>query len=97
MSQRSPRGQFLHSTRLPHLLAPSAYHDPDWFERERERVFAPFYRASSALQTNPGGAGLGLAIVADIAALHGATLALLDAMGGGLLVRVTFPPAETAA
>jgi two-component system sensor histidine kinase TctE len=58
---------------------------------ERERVFAPFYRASSTLQVNPGGAGLGLAIVADIAALHGATLALLDgADGRGLLVRVVF-------
>jgi len=68
---------------------------------ERERVFAPFYRAAAALQINPGGAGLGLAIVADIAALHGATLALLDrpagsvlpdnAAGNGLLVRVAFP------
>jgi two-component system sensor histidine kinase TctE len=59
---------------------------------ERERVFAPFYRAASALQINPGGAGLGLAIVADIAALHGATLALLDKpAGSGLLVRVAFP------
>ncbi|HEX8603151.1 MAG TPA: sensor histidine kinase N-terminal domain-containing protein [Pseudoduganella sp.] len=61
---------------------------------ERERVFAPFYRASSSLQINPGGAGLGLAIVADIAALHGATLALLDrpaGSGSGLLVRVAFP------
>jgi two-component system sensor histidine kinase TctE len=59
---------------------------------ERERVFAPFYRASSALQINPGGAGLGLAIVADIAALHGATLSLLDRpAGNGLLVRVAFP------
>ncbi len=58
---------------------------------ERERVFAPFYRAASALQINPGGAGLGLAIVADIAALHGATLALLDKpAGSGLLARVAF-------
>ena len=58
---------------------------------ERERVFAPFYRAPSSMAVNPGGAGLGLAIVSDIAALHGAALALLDGAGGrGLLVRVTF-------
>jgi len=58
---------------------------------ERERVFAPFYRAPSSMAVNPGGAGLGLAIVSDIAALHGAALALLDGTGGrGLLVRVAF-------
>jgi two-component system sensor histidine kinase TctE len=62
---------------------------------ERERVFAPFYRAASSMQVNPGGAGLGLAIVSDIAALHGASLALDDGAGGkGLLVRVTWPAAD---
>lgn len=62
---------------------------------ERERVFAPFYRAASSMQVNPGGAGLGLAIVSDIAALHGATLALLDGAGGkGLLVRVLLPAGD---
>lgn len=61
---------------------------------ERERVFAPFYRAASSMQVNPGGAGLGLAIVSDIAALHGASLTLDDGAGGkGLLVRVTLPGA----
>jgi two-component system sensor histidine kinase TctE len=58
---------------------------------EREKVFAPFYRASATLERNPGGAGLGLAIVRDIAALHGATVTLADAAGPqGLLVRVAF-------
>ncbi|MBA5606978.1 sensor histidine kinase N-terminal domain-containing protein [Duganella sp. FT3S] len=58
---------------------------------EREKVFAPFYRASATLERNPGGAGLGLAIVRDIAALHGATVTLADAVGPqGLLVRVAF-------
>jgi two-component system sensor histidine kinase TctE len=49
---------------------------------ERERVFAPFYRAASAQQANPSGAGLGLAIVRDIAAAHGASVALSDAGHG---------------
>jgi len=61
---------------------------------ERERVFAPFYRAAATLERNPGGAGLGLAIVRDIATLHGASIALDEAAGGqGLKVTVTFPPA----
>jgi two-component system, OmpR family, sensor histidine kinase TctE len=60
---------------------------------ERERVFAPFYRAPSAHQINPGGAGLGLTIVRDIATLHGARIELSAATGGhGLKASVHFPP-----
>ncbi len=59
---------------------------------ERERVFAPFYRATAAQAVNAGGSGLGLTIVRDIAAMHGATVELLDgAQGSGLKVRVLFP------
>jgi two-component system sensor histidine kinase TctE len=57
---------------------------------EREKVFAPFYRAQAALDSNPGGAGLGLAIVSDIARLHGATVGLGVAASGGLCVRIVF-------
>jgi two-component system sensor histidine kinase TctE len=64
---------------------------------ERSRVFAPFYRAPAALDSNPGGAGLGLAIVRDIAALHGAQLILSDGEHGcGLQVVVQFPAALSA-
>ncbi|MRW89292.1 HAMP domain-containing protein [Duganella sp. FT80W] len=59
---------------------------------ERERVFAPFYRAAATLERNPGGHGLGLAIVRDIASLHGATITLSDAAEDhGLKVRLQFP------
>ena len=61
-------------------------------ENERERVFAPFYRAASAQTVNVTGSGLGLTIVRDIAAMHGATVELLDgAQGSGLKVRILFP------
>jgi two-component system, OmpR family, sensor histidine kinase TctE len=59
---------------------------------DRERVFAPFYRASSAQQVNADGAGLGLTIVRDIAALHGARIVLADGANGcGLKVTIRFP------
>jgi two-component system sensor histidine kinase TctE len=58
---------------------------------EREKVFTPFYRMSSALAANPDGTGLGLTIVRDIAAIHGARIELAEPDGApGLLVRVTF-------
>ncbi len=48
---------------------------------ERERVFRRFYRAEAARAT-PGN-GLGLGLVAAIAKLHGATIAVTEAPGGG--------------
>lgn len=57
---------------------------------EKELVFAPFYRSAVALESNPSGAGLGLAIVHDIAALHRASVSLDSQPGGGLVVRVMF-------
>jgi two-component system OmpR family sensor kinase len=55
---------------------------------ERERVFDRFYRGEGALE---GGSGLGLAIVRRIAERHKGVVALLEAPGGGLLARVSFP------
>src|SRR5690606_11595213 len=57
---------------------------PGILESEIDKVLMPFYRAQATLEANPGGTGLGLAIVRDIATLHGATLALGRAEGGGL-------------
>ena len=59
---------------------------------EHDKVFTPFYRAQATLEANPGGTGLGLAIVRDIAAMHGAVLALGQGENGrGLNVNVRFP------
>ncbi len=67
---------------------------PGIVEAEREKVFAPFYRASATLDINPGGVGLGLAIARDIASLHGASLVLGVAdNGSGLRVSLRFAAA----
>lgn len=59
---------------------------------DRERVFAPFYRAPSAQLANPKGAGLGMSIVRDIASAHRAEIILSDgADEQGLIVKVRFP------
>ena len=64
---------------------------------DRERVFAPFYRASSAQLINPHGAGLGLPIVRDIAALHQGEVSLSSGADyQGLLVRIRFSLCDPA-
>ncbi len=60
--------------------------------QERERVFERFYRAPG---TTMQGSGLGLAIVKRVAALHGATVDIDEAPGGGALITVDFPQPVT--
>jgi two-component system sensor histidine kinase TctE len=56
-------------------------------EEHRKQVFERFYRIPGA----PGnGCGLGLAIVSEIAQLHGATVQLGSGETGGLLVGIQF-------
>jgi two-component system, OmpR family, sensor histidine kinase TctE len=55
---------------------------------EREQVLERFYR----MPGTPGtGSGLGLAIVREIAAAHGASVAIADSASGGCRVAITFP------
>jgi two-component system sensor histidine kinase TctE len=54
----------------------------------RQRIFDRFYRVSSADAGD--GAGLGLAIVAEVARVHGAALGV-DSSAAGTCVTVTFP------
>jgi two-component system sensor histidine kinase TctE len=64
---------------------------PGIAEPERSRVFERFYRV---LGSGAEGAGLGLAIVREIALSHGAEVTLADGAGGrGIAVRVAFPRA----
>ena len=55
---------------------------------ERARVLERFYRVPGTPGT---GSGLGLAIVREIAAGHGASIAIADSSSGGCRVAITFP------
>jgi signal transduction histidine kinase len=52
---------------------------------ERQRIFTPFYT------TKDQGTGLGLAIAHTVVSLHGGTLSVDDAPGGGARFRVSLP------
>jgi signal transduction histidine kinase len=55
------------------------------------RLFEPFVRGDTSRSRARGGAGLGLSIVAAVAATHGGTAAARVREGGGLVVTVSLP------
>ncbi|NMH99263.1 HAMP domain-containing histidine kinase [Pseudonocardia sp. K10HN5] len=63
---------------------------------DRARVFERFVRLDEARSRGDGGAGLGLAIVAEVVAAHGGSVEVDEAPGGGALFRVRLPVAEEA-
>jgi signal transduction histidine kinase len=58
------------------------------------RLFQPFQRLSERRARHRDGHGLGLSIVAAIAAAHGAAIGARARPGGGLAIDVTFPPSD---
>lgn len=65
---------------------------PELAEADLPRVFERFWRASEI----PGGCGLGLSIVAEIALRHGGSAQALNVLPRGLCVRLSLPLAEPA-
>jgi signal transduction histidine kinase len=60
-------------------------------ESEKAKVFEPFYRTPSALESDSQGIGLGLSIARTIILAHGGTIELHDHAPHGLTVRVFLP------
>ena len=60
---------------------------------ERDRVFERFTRLDEARDRDAGGAGLGLAIVRELARGRGGEVRLGDSPLGGLRVELLLPPA----
>lgn len=71
-------------------------HGPGLPSGAGERVFERFWRAEGGRSRGPGGAGLGLAIVAAIVRAHHGQVEASDAPGGGALFRVLLPAAPSA-
>ncbi|AAS03418.1 MULTISPECIES: HAMP domain-containing sensor histidine kinase [Mycobacterium avium complex (MAC)] len=58
---------------------------------QRSRVFERFVRLDTDRARSGGGAGLGLAIVAEVVAAHGGTVTIGDRPGGGTTLTVALP------
>jgi signal transduction histidine kinase len=63
---------------------------------QRTRVFERFVRLDDARARADGGAGLGLAIVAEVVAAHGGTVDVVGGPLGGALFRVRLPLPDEA-
>ncbi len=64
-------------------------HGPGLPEGSERAVFERFWRADEARSRETGGAGLGLAVVAAVAAAHGGEVRAANAPGGGAVFEVT--------
>jgi signal transduction histidine kinase len=60
---------------------------------DRERVFDSFYRLPRDVESRSSGSGIGLAVVRELARLHGGEAWAEDAPGGGARIVVQFPDA----
>jgi two-component system sensor histidine kinase CpxA len=69
---------------------------PGVAEAELQAMFEPFFRSEDARERGPGGVGLGLAITARVAKLHGGSVAARNRADGGLDVTLTLPRAPQA-
>ena len=66
-------------------------HGPGIPAEELERVLEPFYRLESSRNRDTGGAGLGLAIAAQLINSIGGELTLVNRDGGGLVATIALP------
>ena len=61
----------------------------------RESIFQPFFRLDKSRSRTYGGAGLGLALVWEIAALHGGTVGVEASSENGTVMLVTLSKGAT--
>ncbi|MGH7552360.1 MAG: sensor histidine kinase, partial [Longimicrobiales bacterium] len=64
--------------------------------RDRRRIWEPYRRLERDVDAKRPGTGIGLAVVAELAALHGGRAWVEDAAGGGARFVVELPAAEEA-
>jgi two-component system, OmpR family, sensor kinase len=70
-------------------------HGPGMTEEQASRVFERFYRTDDARTRERGGAGLGLAIAASLAAAHGGEITVDTGRGLGAAFHLRLPQAYT--
>jgi signal transduction histidine kinase len=70
-------------------------HGPGLPDSELDNIFRPFYRVTDDRDRLTGGAGLGLAICERAIRLHGGSIRAFNAGGGGLVIEISVPLADS--
>ena len=65
-------------------------------DREKKKIFEPFYRAKDVVDAQIHGNGLGLSLVKEIAEAHGGTVTVVSAPGKGSKFTIELPQKVTA-
>jgi two-component system sensor histidine kinase CpxA len=65
-------------------------------DKDLERIFEPFYRVAESRDRDTGGAGIGLAISAQVMMAHGGSAKAANGPHGGLEVRLSLPASALA-
>src|SRR5580700_3680089 len=81
---------------FPAVVFEIADQGPGLTQSQAEHVFERFYRADQARTRQSGGAGLGLAIVAALVAVHGGNVWVESPPGGCAIFRIAIPLAPEA-
>ena len=79
-----------------HVLLRVKDEGPGIPKQYRESIFQPFFRLDKSRSRAYGGAGLGLALVWEIAALHGGTVEVEASSKNGTTMLVTLPKRTAA-
>jgi signal transduction histidine kinase len=89
----TPAGQVVEVSVSPDALIEVRDHGPGVRESLKARLFEPFWKPDDSKSR---GAGLGLAIVAEIAVLHGGTITVENHREGGAIFRLALSPSLAA-
>lgn len=79
-----------------HVLLRVEDQGPGIPKQYRESIFQPFFRLDKSRSRTYGGAGLGLALVWEIAALHGGTVEVETSSENGTTMLVSLPKRSAA-
>ncbi|MGI9128647.1 MAG: sensor histidine kinase [Roseomonas sp.] len=88
----SPMGSEVILRLAPPAIVEVADCGPGVPEAQKSKVFERFWRADRGHRR--GGSGIGLALVAEIAAQHGGTVGVRDRDGGGAIFALSLPRAD---
>ena len=96
----SPRGGRIEISARNHndyLVLDVTDEGPGVHDKDRQRIFNPFYQGVAPAETTVRGTGLGLSVAREYAELHGGTIELTETKKGkGACFRVLLPMAQAA-